>query len=72
MALRIRKDGSIWCAAHSKPEEGDTYIDDGLHYQMSLAGVIVALPMPQHLDNPRWWWAGNAPAGVDRWALESK
>ncbi|OPC66366.1 hypothetical protein DSC47_10070 [Elizabethkingia miricola] len=28
MALRIRKTGEILCAAHTKPEEGDTYLDD--------------------------------------------
>ena len=48
MAIRVRKDGTMWCAAHTKPEDGDTYIDDGLHYVMSVERkVIVALPMPE-------------------------
>jgi hypothetical protein len=63
MSLRIRKDGTIWCAAHTQPEPDDTYIDDGLHYEMSVVhGVIVALPMPEHVANPQWWWTGSAPA----------
>lgn len=66
MALRVRKNGDILCAALSKPLEGDTYIDDNLHYQMSVVyGVIVSLPEPQHSNNPLWWWSGNAPNGVD-------
>lgn len=63
MAIRIRKDGTMWCAAHTESMEGDTYIDDGLHYQLSVElGLIVALPMPEHTIYPRWWWTGSAPA----------
>ncbi|WEJ60180.1 hypothetical protein [Devosia sp. FJ2-5-3] len=63
MSIRVRKDGTMWCAAHTQPEPGDTYIDDALHYEMSVVhGAIVALPMPEHQDNPQWWWAGTAPA----------
>lgn len=62
MAIRVRKDGTMWCAALTKLEKGDTYIDDGLHYQMSVIhGVIVALPMPEHIKHPQWWWANKAP-----------
>jgi len=31
MALRVRKNGRILCAAKSKPMDGDIYIDDGVH-----------------------------------------
>jgi len=31
MSLRVRCDGRILCAAKSKPEPGDIYIDDGVH-----------------------------------------
>lgn len=31
MSLRIRKDGRIFCAAHSESEEGDLYLDDEVH-----------------------------------------
>ena len=66
MAIRVRADGTMVCAAHSKPQPGDTYIDDGLHYQMSVEhGVIVSLPMPEHEADPRWWWRGVAPTGAD-------
>lgn len=57
----------MWCAAHTEPEEGDTYIDDGLHYEMSVVhGVIVALPLPEHEQHPQWWWASSAPPEADR------
>lgn len=37
MALRIRKDRkTIVCAAKSKPEEGDCYIDDSVHYVLAV------------------------------------
>jgi len=71
MAIRVRTDGTMWCAAHTPEMEGDTYIDDGLHYQMSVeCGVIVALPMPEHEQHPQWWWLGSAPEGADQWKLE--
>lgn len=64
MAIRVRKDGTMQCAALSEPMAGDTYIDDGLHYQMSVEhGVIMALPMPEHRENPQWWWVNAAPSG---------
>ncbi len=31
MSLRIRKNGRIFCAAHSLPEDGDFYLDDYVH-----------------------------------------
>lgn len=31
MALRIRKDGRILCAAYHPAEEGDLYLDDHIH-----------------------------------------
>jgi len=70
MALRIRSDGRVLCAALHQEEPGDTYIDDGLHYLLSVQHrVLVTLPMPQHTESgPRmgqWWWRGNAPSDVD-------
>jgi len=31
MALRVRTNGRILCAAKSKPLDGDIYIDDAVH-----------------------------------------
>ena len=31
MALRVRKNGRILCAAKSSPEKDDIYIDDAVH-----------------------------------------
>lgn len=66
MALRIRKNGKILCAAIHKQEEGDTYIDDDLHYQMSVIHkVIAAEPMEKHKESGEWWWTGNIPFGIE-------
>lgn len=66
MAIRVRKDGRMFCAALTQEMPGDTYIDDGLHYEMSVEkAVIVALPMPAHIENPEWWWVGQAPESAD-------
>lgn len=54
MALRIRKDGRILCAAMHPPEENDTYIDDRSHYRLSVIHkVIGSEPWDYHkkLDN---------------------
>lgn len=70
MALRIRKDGRILCAAHHQAQDGDVYIDDGQHYRLSVEiGVLVAEPMPRHADptNPHygeWWWESRVPDDV--------
>jgi hypothetical protein len=65
MALRIRKDGRIFCAAICSPHFGDTYIDDTLHHEMIMAGVIVTHAEPFHSKTGQWWWANNAPTDVE-------
>jgi len=62
MALRIRKDGRVLCAAMHKEELGDTYIDDGIHYMLSAEKkLLVTEPMRLHKDRGEWWWRGNVP-----------
>lgn len=66
MSIRVRKDGTMWCAALTEAQPGDAYIDDNLHYEMSVEhGVIVALPMPEHTLHPQWWWTAQAPANAN-------
>lgn len=73
MAIRVRKDGTMWCAAHTSPMDGDTYIDDGLHYELSVErGLIVALPMPDHEKHCQWWWTGGAPREANFSMVKSK
>ena len=65
MSLRIRKDGRILCAAMHPEEAGDTYISDGLHYQMSVIHkVIGSEPIERHILSGQWWWTGNVPDDV--------
>lgn len=66
MALRIRKDGRILCAALNKEEEGDLYIDDDHHYTLTAEmKIIVTEPEPKHTKKGGvWWWKNQVPTGV--------
>lgn len=65
MALRIRKNGKILCAAMHKAEDGDVYINDGVHYYLSaIQKIIVTEPMERHKDRGEWWWKWNIPKGI--------
>lgn len=66
MAIRLRKSGTMVCAALSEERDGDIYIDDGTHYHLSVEkGLIVSYPWERHKDEPFWFWANNAPEGCD-------
>jgi hypothetical protein len=65
MSLRIRKNGRIFCAALRPAEPGDIYIDDSLHYILSvIAKVLITEPNERHMINAEWWWCNNVPDGV--------
>ena len=49
MALRVRKDGRVLCAAHSLPESGDLYLDDYVHEYLGWCSDIH--PDTRQLDN---------------------
>ncbi len=71
MALRIRQDGAVLCAAMHAEKSGDTYIDDTLHYHLSAERkVLCTTPADDHAKHGKWWWAWNAPEGVDPFYLE--
>jgi len=55
MAIRWRKDGRLLCAATSKPEKDDTYIDDRLHYQLSIISRAIVADI-NHEENGLWHW----------------
>ena len=55
MALRIRKTGEIVCAAYTKAEEGDTYLDDEIHYKLSVLTKAIVASENHKLDN-LWYW----------------
>ena len=53
MALRIRKDGRVLCAAYHEAEPGDLYLDDYVHSY--LGGCMECLqPGMRQLDNYDW------------------
>ena len=55
MAIRWREDGRLLCAAASEAKPGDTYIDDRLHYQLSVISCAI-LPCINHENSRRWYW----------------
>jgi hypothetical protein len=65
MAFRVRRDGSIVCAAMFDAEPGDTYIDDGLAHELAVTRkLLVSEPMEMHQHTGRWWWRGSVPEDV--------
>lgn len=65
MSLRIRRNGKILCTAMHKEESGDIYIDDGLHYILSVEKrIIVTEEWERHSISGEWWWKWNAPKNV--------
>ena len=70
MAVRIREDGTILCAAMHPAMSGDTYLHDGLHYRLSVElHALVTESSERHSEHGQWWWANEVPEGVviDKW-----
>lgn len=66
MALRIRKDGRILCAALHPEEPEDIYVHDGISYELSvIAGVLVTdakhLRDGDKVGHGEWWWVTDRP-----------
>lgn len=55
MAIRWRENGTLMCAAMSDAEENDTYINDGLHYQLSVVSRAIIADV-EHEKNGLWHW----------------
>lgn len=66
MAVRIRKNGRIFCAALSNVMDGDCYIDDETHYQLSSVNkLLVTTENDYHIANGgEWWWKGQEPNNI--------
>lgn len=59
MAIRWRVNGQLVCAAVSKPEDGDCYIDDRLHYQLSMVSKAILADV-DHETNGLWHWVHDS------------
>ncbi len=55
MSIRIRKNGSIICGAMSLAEEGDVYLDDNIHYYLSVLTEAI-IPCKNHFKTGLWFW----------------
>lgn len=68
MAIRVRKDGTIVCAAMTEPEDGDTYIDDAVHGYLDACSensVHLLLPSETHDQDGLWFFEGRVPPGYE-------
>lgn len=72
MALRIRADGTILCAAMHPPAPGDTYLNDTISYKLTVElRAIVTEPMHLctgfggHARHGRWWWRDEVPRAAE-------
>lgn len=61
MAVRIRKDGRIFCAAMHPEKPGDTYIDDEWHYKLSVEAKLIVC----QAGGSEWFWKDNIPSNVE-------
>ena len=66
MAVRIRLDGRILCAAINAAEDGDVYINDDIHYKLSVEEKILITTENEHhkLNDGEWWWKGREPKNI--------
>ena len=55
MSIRWRKDGKLLCAAKHDKKEGDTYIDDRLHYQLSVECKVIVPDANESLTGIHHW-----------------
>lgn len=55
MSLRWRASGELLCAAKHDPEKDDTYIDDRLHYELSVEREVVVPRFDEH-ESGVWHW----------------
>ena len=58
MAIRWRENGDLICAAMSDPEDGDIYITESLHYQLSVISRAILADV-DHEKNGLWHWIHN-------------
>jgi hypothetical protein len=58
VSIRWRVTGELLCAAKSEPRKDDCYIDDRLHYRLSVELRVIA-PDDDEETTGRWHWAGG-------------
>jgi len=63
MALRIRKNGDVLCAALHEAHDGDTYVPDNISEILTGCtgeeALLVTDPEPIHSTHGKWLWAGS-------------
>lgn len=63
MSLRWRKNGDLICGAKSEPQQDDTYIDDRLHYELSVMQKTI-VPDRNEEQNGLWYWLHGEEGGT--------
>ncbi|KKM73444.1 hypothetical protein LCGC14_1410420 [marine sediment metagenome] len=63
MSIRWRVGGVMICAATSEAEPSDCYIDDRLHYQLSVVSRAIIADV-DHETNGLWHWVHEEGKGL--------
>ena len=58
MSIRWRESGELVCAAVSEQMDNDCYIDDRLHYKLSVELKVITAD-EKHEENGLWHWRGD-------------
>jgi len=62
VSLRWRAYGELVCAAKFPEEPDDCYIDDRLHYQLSVISRCIVADV-NHEQNGLWYWVFDGNGG---------
>lgn len=71
MSIRWRKSGELLCAAMTDEQDGDCYIDDRLHYQLSVISRCIVADI-DHEKNGLWYWVHTDTEGSDPYRIRAK
>lgn len=68
MSIRWRTDGTLICGAKSEELSDDCYIDDKLHYMLSII-LKVIVPDPNEEENGLWHWVMDKEGMIEYWRI---
>ncbi len=72
MSLRWRKSGKLLCAAKYPEKKDDTYIDDRLHYLLSVELKVIVPNINESLSGEWHWLKDIFPVADLTSVVESK
>lgn len=61
VAIRWRETGELLCAAATEEQDGDRYLDDHVHYQLSVGSNAITVD-DSHENSALWLWTNTTTA----------